>query len=96
MYTRVFSVAVFALALQATVCQAQTPDQIWQDKCSLCHGTITRFARQNLNLTDSVPVLRQDGQALATFLLGHGRVSADEISAICRTIAAELENSRQQ
>ncbi|MFN3867580.1 MAG: hypothetical protein ACK4MF_00775 [Hyphomicrobiaceae bacterium] len=83
--------AAMMSSLLAGVCRAAEPEQVWQEKCALCHGEMAQFATRSLRLVDDAPALRKGGETLEAFLSHHGRLSSGEVGAVCRALAEELK-----
>lgn len=70
--------------------QAQTKP-IYQQKCAGCHQTAAEFARASLVRKDGVLVGRTNGLAVAEFLKRHGKLTAEEIPVVMRSLERVLD-----
>lgn len=55
---------------------------LFQDKCRICHGRATDFARTRFIVRDGRLTARFTGRDVATFLSRHGRIGGAEIETI--------------
>lgn len=70
--------------------QAETKP-VYQQKCAGCHQTAAELARTSLVRKDGVLVGRTNGLAVAEFLKRHGKLTAEEIPVVMRSLERVLD-----
>ena len=83
-------IAALILALPVSAWAADA-EKIYAEKCARCHGDMAKFVARSVCLTDAMPVLKEGGEKLETFLTQHGRLRPDEIETVCKGIAETLK-----
>ncbi len=79
-------VRVFARQIEA--------DGLYEEKCGKCHASARDLARDKLLATPDGLVGRYTGRDIGKFLLGHGRIDADQAAALTEALRAILLGAR--
>ncbi|MCL5778385.1 hypothetical protein M1105_15500 [Limibaculum sp. FT325] len=66
----------------------------YERECRICHDSARELARLRLVLRDGRLMGRYSGREIATFLVGHGRMSEAEAEAMTEALAAILKGAR--
>lgn len=89
------SVVAFALSMcsgGATVAQSLDAHDLFEERCTSCHGHAGAFARENLSLKEGV-VVGSNGVDLTAFLTRHmGGLSAQETQRMLDMFRAQLDS----
>ncbi len=63
---------------------------LYHEKCLACHDRASSMARSRLILRDNVLTGRYSGRDIASFLKGHGRLSAEQAADMTATLSRQL------
>jgi len=63
---------------------------LFRDRCLICHGRAAEMARLRLIMSGGRVVGRYTGNDIEDFLLGHGRLNADEADLIVEMLRWQL------
>ena len=65
--------------------------RLFHNKCKICHGRAVTFARKQLYLKDGKLIGRYSKRDIAHFLRDHGRLTADEVPTMAKTLERHLK-----
>lgn len=69
----------------------QNSGQLFRNKCRICHVRAVILARRELVMKDGVLIGRNTKRNIEQFLLGHGRLSTDEVSTMVDVLKRQLD-----
>ncbi len=80
-----YSPAQIAAILEMLRAQASSTD-LFQRKCTECHGTAAQMVRGQLLRQDGILTVRASGQPVAQLLRRHGRLTESEAETLTRVL----------
>ena len=69
---------------------------LFEKKCRICHDRAVKLARTELTIKDGRLVGRYSKRDIATFLAGHGRLTADEVPLIVDMLKRQIATMAAQ
>lgn len=74
----------------------QNSGQLFRTKCRICHDRAVILARRKLIVKDGVLIGRNTKRNIAHFLLGHGRLTPDEVSTMVDVLKRQLDTQERR
>ena len=78
-------------AMVAHLTSIQQSGRLFHKKCRICHERAVTLARRELILKDGNLIGRYSNRDMRQFLLGHGRLTADEVPAMIDVLKRQLK-----
>lgn len=78
-------------AMVAHLTSIQKSGRLFHKKCRICHERAVTLARRELILKDGNLIGRYSNRDMRQFLLGHGRLTADEVPTMVDVLKRQLK-----